>query len=129
MRGGRPAWLDRLTVIQEPVPRHPFTLEQGATRALFAATPCLSALEVTGRRVIAADELPVTWLWMSEVDTVTFQHAPRLTTLVLSVDKVDDGFPVIIAELVRRAPALESIHVPARAVAGIALDHPKIRVV
>ena len=123
------AWLDRLTVIQEPVPRHPFTLEAPAARALFAATPCLSALEVTGRRVIAVDELPVAWLWMSEVDTVSFQHAPRLTTLVLSVDKVDDGFPVIIGELVRRAPALESIHVPARAVAGIALDHPKIRVV
>ena len=124
------AWLDRITIVQDPIPRHDYTLSESAAHALWAQTPWLSSLEVTGRHVIVTDELPVRWLWMSEPDSVSFQHAPRLATLVLAVDRFDaEGLDVVVGEFLRRAPALESIHVPAQSVGGIEISHPKVRVV
>ncbi len=124
------AWLDRITIVQDPLPRHDYTLSEATARALWANTPWLSALEVTGRRVIATDELPVRWLWMSEPDSVSFQRAPRLATLVLAVDQFDaKGLDVVVDEFLSRAPSLESIHIPARSVTGIEISNPKIRVV
>lgn len=122
----RHAWLERITVVQDPVPRFDYAVSVAATRALFDNLPALAALEVSGRRVIAIDQLPVRWLWLSDLDAVSFEHAPRLATLVLG--RIEGDVHALADELLRRAPALEAIHVPAAALAGISTSHPKVRV-
>lgn len=122
------AWLDRITVVQDPVPKYGRDVTADTARAVFAATPALSALAVTGHHAITVDELPVRWLWMSELESVRFASAPRLTELVLAVPRVDQEFSTVIDDFVRRAPSLEAIHVPATAIAGIASAHPRLRV-